>query len=323
MGEANRAADKTFVAIVNGGKGAVKINGGGVSLNLASIVDAIAAQLGLPSNLGSKLPASAANLKVFDSKQLKYVQNGGKALKGLALWLTILCPILYLLAIYLARGHRRRTLMTVGFAIFFAGVIGWAVRSILESAVPNSLVKEASLRPVVKEVVVISTGLLGEVISAFILVGLVAAAAAWFAGPARPFVAARRAIAPFLREEPGGTFAITTAVMVLIFIWDPIPATGTPAGIIAFLALALFGPRYCAGRPRPSSRTRGGATRRRRCTHDGEPSATGAAARRHLPRRTAPSRSPTSSSGSQRCATTARSRPRSTTPPRQTSSTCE
>jgi len=178
---------------------------------------------------------------VFNSKQLKYVQNGGKALKSLALWLTILVPLLYLLAIYLARGHRRRTLMTVGFAILFAGLIGWAARSILESAVPNSLVNEASLRPVVKEVVVIATGLLGEIIGAFILVGLVVAAVAWFAGPTRPFVAARRAIAPFLREQPVGTFAITTAIMVLIFIWDPIPATGTPAGIIAFLALALFG----------------------------------------------------------------------------------
>ena len=29
--------------------------------------------------------------------------------------------------------------------------------------------------------------------------------------------------------------------MALIFIWDPIPATGKPAGIIVFLALAFLG----------------------------------------------------------------------------------
>ena len=238
---ANRAADQTFIAIVNGGKGAVKVNGGAVSLNLSSIVDTVAARLGLPPNLGAKLPASVANLTVFKSDQLKYVQNGGKAVKGLALWLTILVPLLYLLAIFLARGHRRRTLMTVGFSIVFAGVVGWAGRSILESQVTNGLVSDASLRPAVHAVLVIATGLLGQIIGAFIFVGLVVVVAAWFAGPARIAVVARRAIAPFLREHVGATFAIAAAVMVLIFIWDPIPATGTPVGIIVFLALALFG----------------------------------------------------------------------------------
>ena len=65
--------------------------------------------------------------------------------------------------------------------------------------------------------------------------------AAWFAGPARIAVGGRRAIAPFLREEPGWTYAIVASVMVLIFIWQPIAATGTPVGIIVFSCLALLG----------------------------------------------------------------------------------
>jgi hypothetical protein len=64
---------------------------------------------------------------------------------------------------------------------------------------------------------------------------------AWFAGPARVAVGGRRAIAPFLRERAGWTFGFTIAVMVLVFIWQPIPATGQPVGIIVFLALALVG----------------------------------------------------------------------------------
>jgi hypothetical protein len=64
---ANRAADQTFVTIVGGGKGAVAITGGQVTLDLASIVDNIAARLGLPSNLGAKLSPSIANLKVIKS----------------------------------------------------------------------------------------------------------------------------------------------------------------------------------------------------------------------------------------------------------------
>ena len=89
--------------------------------------------------------------------------------------------------------------------------------------------------------VAIGTSILGTIAGAFILFGLVVVVAAWFAGPARLAVIARRAIAPFLRERVAATFAVTVGVMVLIFIWDPIPATGTPVGIIVFLALALLG----------------------------------------------------------------------------------
>ena len=120
--QANRAADQTFIDIVNGRKGTVAVNQGVVSLDLASILDNIAARLGLPSDIASKLPPSVATLVIFKSNQLKYVQNGGKAIKGLALWLLIIVPLLYALALLLATGHRRRTLMTIGFAGILAGV---------------------------------------------------------------------------------------------------------------------------------------------------------------------------------------------------------
>jgi hypothetical protein len=239
--KANRAADESFIAVVNGGKGAVGVNGGAVTLDLASLLDSVASRLGLPSGLGAKLPPSVANLTVFKSNQLKFVQDAGKAVKGLALWLTIIVPLLYALAILLARGHRRRTLMTVGFAIVFAGIVGLAGRHILETQITNSLTSDEALRPTFRAVVAIGTQILSTIAGAFVLVGAVVVVAAWFAGPARVCAAARRAIAPFLREEPAATFAITVAVMLVVFLWDPIPATGTPVGIIVFLALALLG----------------------------------------------------------------------------------
>ena len=238
---ANRAADQAFIAIVDGGKGSAKVRNGVVTLDLASIVDTIATRLGLPAAIVAHLPPRIATLTVLRSDQLKFVQNGGNIVRRLALWLTIVVPLLYGLAIVLARGHRRRTLMTVGFAIVFAGVLGFAGRSILRSQITDSLTSDASLRPAISATVLIGTGLLGQIAGAFVLVGGVVVAAAWFAGPARIVVLVRRAIAPFLRERPGSTFAITVAVMVLVFIWDPIPATGTLVGIVVFLALALLG----------------------------------------------------------------------------------
>src|SRR5581483_9928313 len=114
--QSNRAADQAFIAIVEGGKGNVGVNQGAVSLNLGAILEDVAARLGLPANLSSHLPPNVANLTVFRASQLKYVQNGGNAVKSLALWLNILVPLLYVLAVFLAKGFRRRTLMAVGLS---------------------------------------------------------------------------------------------------------------------------------------------------------------------------------------------------------------
>lgn len=260
--QANRAAAQSFVAVVNGRAGPVGAQQGVVTLNLGAILDNVASRLGLPSTVSSHLPANIATLTVLKSDQLRYVQNGGKAIKGLALWLTILVPVLYGLALLLARGHRRRTLMTIGLAGIFAGVLVLLGRSILKTQIANALTEDASLRATIKSAYVISTGILGDVAGAVILGGIVLVLAAWFGGPARVARAGREAIAPFLREHPVATYAITLGVMALLFIWDPIHATGTPAGIITFTLLALFGTEVLirqTAREFPEART--GATR--------------------------------------------------------------
>ncbi len=238
---ANRRADQAFIAVVNGGKGPVGVKSGQVTLDLGSILDTVAARFGLPSSLSSKLPPNVATLTVFKSDQLSFVQKAGKAVQGLALWLSILVPLLYALAILLAPHHRRRTLMSVGFALLIAGVVGLAGRAILKSAIVNSLVTNEAQRPAARATVGIGTALLAEIAAAFIVVGIVVVIAAWFAGPARLAVTGRRWIAPFMREQPVWCFAIVVVVMIVIFIWQPIPATGTPVGIVVFMALAVLG----------------------------------------------------------------------------------
>jgi len=238
---ANRRADEAFISVVNGGKGPVGVQQGVVTLDLGSIVGHIAQKLGLPPSLSAQLPPSIATLTLFKSDQLKLIQDVGNLVRHLALWLTILVPLLYALAIFLARGRRRRTLMTVGFSIVFAGLVGVAIRRFLESYAANSLTPSQALREPIRAALAIGTDLLGQINGAFLLVGAVIVAAAWFAGPARPFAEARRAMAPFMREKPWWTLGIAAGLMVLVFIWNPIPATGTLGGIVVFLVLALFG----------------------------------------------------------------------------------
>lgn len=238
--QANKAADQTFVDIVDGRKGAIEASGGVVSLNLSLIITEITDRLGLP-DVSSKLPPDVAQLQVLKSDDLKLVQDGGKALKGLALLLTILVPLLYALAILLAGGRRRKALMTVGIAIIAAGIIVLAGRAILVSETVSALVKNEANHAAGTEIVNIATSMLTEIAGAFVIVGIPLVLAAWFAGPARLATRGREAIAPFLRDQPGMAFVIAGAIMIVIFIWNPIPATGKPAGIIVFFALAMLG----------------------------------------------------------------------------------
>ena len=116
--------------------------------------------------------------------------------------------LLYALAIGLARGFRRRTLMRVGIAIVTAGIVVFLVRSVLVSQVTNSLVKSEAVKPAAHAVLSIGTSMLSEIAGAFVVVGVPLIAAAWFAGPARLAARGRQAIAPFLREQAQWTYGI-------------------------------------------------------------------------------------------------------------------
>jgi hypothetical protein len=238
---ANKAAAQALETVVNGGNGgAVSVNGGSVTLDLRAIVEEIANELGLP-DISSKLPESAAQLEILNSKQIKLVQDIGKALKGVALLLTIVVPLLYVLAIFLARGRRRRAVMEVGIAIVAAGLVVFAARKLIESGVTNSLVKVESNREAASAAVSIATSMLAEIAGAILVVGILLIVATWFAGPSALANKGRRAVAPFLAENPIAVYGIVAAVLIVIFIWGPIPATHRPAGIIALTVLVFAG----------------------------------------------------------------------------------
>lgn len=238
---ANYAADKALVTIVNGGGSRVQISGGTVSLNLRQIVADLAQRLGLPSGVAEKLPASVANLQVITSKQLGLVRNLAKTLHALALWLTILTFALYALAVFLAQGHRRRTLMWVGLGLVFAGIVALVGRKIGQGQLVSAITSDASIEPAANDAYSVATSLLVQVASASIIIGIPVILSAWFAGPARWAVSARRFLAPRFREHPGLAYWITAGLLALVFLWGPIPATRNPLEMLLFTILAFLG----------------------------------------------------------------------------------
>jgi hypothetical protein len=238
--QANYRAAQALKTVIDGGTGPVKVQGGEVTLDLASVVEALARQLGLPAGIGAKLPPSVAEVRILKSDQIGLVQDIGRALRSLALWLSIAVPLLFGLAIALARGWRRRALMNVGFGLVTAGFLVLLARALVQSRVPASLVADASIRPAAAATVSIATSMLAEIAGELVLFGALSIIAAWSAGRARAAVGFRRTLAPYLRGYPGPASAVLVVVIALVLIWRPIGALGTSVGAPAFVALALL-----------------------------------------------------------------------------------
>jgi len=238
---ANRATAEQFINIAEGNSKAITSSGNAVVLDLRVVLTDIAARLGLPSSLVAKIPPGAGRIKILTSNQVGTLQDGASALKGLALVLPAIAFLMFVAAVYLAEGRRRRTLMWVGFDLVLAGAAALVARNVIGSSVVNSLAKTEAARPAAEAVWSIGTRILRDVGQAVIITGLPVLFAAWLAGPTRPAVAARRAAAPWLRERPDIAYGVAGVVLVLIVWWGPIPATRKPIPVLIMVGLVMLG----------------------------------------------------------------------------------
>jgi len=238
---ANYFADEQLVRVVTGGGPRVQVNDGAVVLNLRAILAGLLQRLGLPTSLAAKLPASAATITVVKSDQLGLVQDGAKGLHALAVVLVALVLLLYALALGLARGRRRSTLMWVGGSLVIAGFMVLLIRRITQNQLVPVIAPSMAVRPAAYDAYSVATGLLAQVAGAALIVGIPVIAAGWFAGPAKRAVAARRALAPSLQEHRWLAYAIPGALLLLVFLWGPIPATRNIWWMLFFTVLAFTG----------------------------------------------------------------------------------
>ena len=81
---------------------------------------------------------------VFNSSQLKLVQDTVKAIKVLSVFLVVLVLVLYAAAIWLAGGWRRVALRATGWSLVIVGVVLLVVRRIVGNEIVGSLVKTES-----------------------------------------------------------------------------------------------------------------------------------------------------------------------------------
>jgi hypothetical protein len=240
---ANRVTAQQFINIAEGDSRAVSAQGNAVVLNLRQLLLDVAQGLGLSGERVRKLPPDAGSITILRSDQVSLLQDGASALKGLSVVLPILSLGLFGIAVLLAAGRRRRTILWAGIDLCAAGVVVLLARNLLGTYVVDQLAGNGPVRDAAQSAYDIGTRMLRDTAGAAIIGALPLLFAAWLAGPSRPAVAARFRLAPLMREHGGASYGVLAGLLVLIVAWGPIPATQKVIPVLVMTALAILGLR--------------------------------------------------------------------------------
>ena len=177
-------------------------------------------------------------LVVIESDQLNGVQALFSALRNLGYVLPLLVLLLYLGALFLARGWRRQALMAIGGGILASTLLVLLVLRLTGNAVTDSVAGSETVQPAVQSVWdIISDGLRQR--AWFVLtIGLAFVGAGLLAGPGRLAVSARRFLAPYLRDQPVVVY-LTIAVIFLLWL-TLMPGIDNLGQVLALLGLAVL-----------------------------------------------------------------------------------
>lgn len=240
--DANRVAHEQLVAIIlDEQSGAVSTAGGVVTLDLRSILTQIGQRIGLPNSVLEKIPQSAAEIEIVRSDELKSAQTGAQLLKTGSYVLTFLTLALLILAVWLAAGRRRSTMLAAGWALIAAGAIVLLARGIAGSSLVDSLTSTAAVQPAAEAAWDIGTSLLVTLGWQAVIIGLGVVFAAWLAGPSRAATAVRRVSAPALQQRPDAVGIGVGVALVLLIAWAPVPALRRPWFILLLIVLVIGG----------------------------------------------------------------------------------
>ncbi len=236
--EANRNAHATLLRIVEGGGDTVSTQNGVVSLNLGTLVQRVGEQVGV--NTAGKIPPQASRIEVLRADELSFAQDMVNLLQELAIILPAAALALYAVAIYLARGWRRRAVRACGIGFIVIGIAVLVARNLAGTAVVDSLASTAAAEPAATSTWEIGTSLLRDSGVAMIGYGIVIVFGAWLAGPGSIGATARRAITPLLRER-GVAYAVLAAIVGIVFWWGPTEGTRRLIPSLVLIALLVAG----------------------------------------------------------------------------------
>jgi hypothetical protein len=240
-GRANHLTHEQVMKVLNGGGAALATQGGVVSINLEVLLDRIGSRLGVGSNIGAKLPADKRKLELLRSNQLRLAQDGVKAMKSLSFILPLLVVLMYVGALWLAVGYRRKVLLEIGLGIIAGALLALVLRRWIESYVVNSLVHSEGVRPAMREVLDIATAGWRSRALWLLITGVLVLFAGWLAGPMQWAVRLRQLIADPLERHPAWFATGAAALVLLIATLGPTRTPGQALPLLIELVLVVVG----------------------------------------------------------------------------------
>jgi hypothetical protein len=177
----------------------------------------------------------------MSSDQLSGLQTLVRLLHNLGIVLPVLALLLYLGALYLAKGWRREALIAAGGGIVLATVFILLLRRLIGNGV-DSVAASDTVKPAVTAVWdILSAGLRQRAL--FVLaIGIAFIAGGMLAGPGRHEVAARRFLAPYLGDHPVAVYAVVAVLFLLWLSFIPgINNLGQVLVIVVLAGLAVIG----------------------------------------------------------------------------------
>jgi hypothetical protein len=231
---ANRTAHETLLRIIESDAAEE-----GVSLQLKSLFEQMAAATGLPASAVDKLPPEVSSLQVAGPGQVETARDILDLFRTL-LWVLLGLTIAAFAAAIALSADRRRTVVTVGGCLIFAGIALLAIRRLAGSFVVDALADAPNAHAIADDVWGISTSLLADAAQGSMLFGLFLILGAWLKGEGRRATAIRRSSAYSMRVHPGIVRAALGAGILLLVIWGPVPWTQRLWGIVIFTVLAFL-----------------------------------------------------------------------------------
>jgi hypothetical protein len=238
---ANQEAHKRFVILVTSGdSGRLSSSNGDVVLNLQPILDRLAGGFDNGA-LAAALPADAGQIVIIQSDKLDTVQTITHALQQVANYLWIVTLLLYVLAVYLARGDRRWAVRLIGFGLIAVGIVLIIGRHVTGNYLVHSLADYPNAQAASGDVWTILTERLTSANITIMIVGILVVLWAWASGAGRRAISLRRHFAPEGRDHQGRVWLVFAAVVALILLWGPTLATRQWLPSLLLIALGVLG----------------------------------------------------------------------------------